>query len=378
MVKEETMTPKERVLSAVNLEKPDRVPIVPLFDIPAAATFLNLELGDLHSDLEKGIDAIIKVFDDLGGWDGYNMVPLTEINYNSGGLKVKVPGKHLPNNYQLQFDEKEWLKYEDYKKIADMGWKKFIKEEFIFRISDFKTPEEFRKAKADFLSIAFKAQIKWNKRKIGLNLATTFNHPFFILSLSRSLIKFTEDLYYRPEMVEPALEVMMDEYIEEGIKTSKRTGNKFVFIPEERAEAFFYPLKIFERFWWPYTKKLIDAWHPKGIIPWFHLDQCWDKNIPYFKELPKGSAILDFDGLTDIFAAKKVLENHLCIMSDVHPTLLSLGTPKDVADYCKKLIDKLGVDGGHLLGSGCQVPPNCKYENFKAMIETGKTYQLSK
>ncbi len=378
MVKEETMTPKERVLSAVNLEKPDRVPVAPILGIPAAATFLGMELGDLHSDLEKGVNAIIKVFDDLGGWDGYNVVPLTEINYYSEGLKVKVPGKHLPNDYQLQFDEKEWLKYDDYKKIADMGWKKFIKEEFIFRISDFKTPEEFRNAKINFLKEATKAQIEWNKRKVGLNLSITFNHPFFVLSLSRSLIKFTEDLYYRPEMVEPALEVMMDDYIEEGIKASKRTGFKFVLIPEERAEAFFYPLKIFERFWWPYTKKLIDAWHPEGIIPWFHLDQCWDKNVPYFKELPKGSAILDFDGLTDIFTAKKVLENHLCIMSDVHPTLLSLGTPKDVADYCKKLIDKLGVDGGHILSSGCQVPPNCKYENFQAMIETGKTYQLSK
>ena len=377
-MKEEYMTPEERVFSAVNLEKPDRVPIVPLFDIPPAANFLNIELGDLHADLGKGLDAILKVFDDIGGWDGFNIFPLSEISYNLGGLKVKVPGKHLPNDYQLQFDEQEWLKVEDYKKIADMGWRKFVREEFIFRISDFKTPEELQKARIKFMNLAMKAQLQWKKRNIGLNLATVFNHPFFTLSLTRSLLKFTQDLYRRPEIVEPALEIMMEEFIETGIRASKRLGNKFVFIPEERAGGFFYPTKIFERFWLPYTKKLIDAWQPHGIIPWFHLDQCWDQNIHYFKELPRASAILDFDGLTDIFAAKKVLENHLCIMSDVHPTLLALGTPNDVADYCKKLIDKLGVDGGHILNSGCEVPPNCKYENFKAMIDTGKTYQLSK
>ena len=146
---------------------------------------------------------------------------------------------------------------------------------------------------------------------------------------------------------------------------------------EERAEAYFYPLKIFERFWWPYTKQIVETWSSEGIITFFHLDQCWDKNIPYFKELPRASAVIDLDGTTDIFAAKKVLYNHLCISSDVHPTLLSLGNPKDVEAYCKKLIDKLGIDGGHILSSGCEVPPTCKPENLRAMIQTGKTYQLS-
>jgi uroporphyrinogen-III decarboxylase len=65
-------------------------------------------------------------------------------------------------------------------------------------------------------------------------------------------------------------------------------------------------------------------------------------------------------------------------MSDVSASLFTLGRPIDVENYCKKLIDKLGVDGGHILGSGCEVPYNCKPENFRAMIETGKNYELSK
>ena len=65
-------------------------------------------------------------------------------------------------------------------------------------------------------------------------------------------------------------------------------------------------------------------------------------------------------------------------MSDVSASLFSIGTPKQVEDYVKKLIDKLGVDGGHILGSGCEVPPNCRPENFKVFLKTGKTYQLSK
>ena len=45
--------------------------------------------------------------------------------------------------------------------------------------------------------------------------------------------------------------------------------------------------------------------------------------------------------------------------------------------YCKKLIDQVGDDGGHLLSTGCTLPAMVKPENFRAMINTGKTYEFS-
>ena len=55
-----------------------------------------------------------------------------------------------------------------------------------------------------------------------------------------------------------------------------------------------------------------------------------------------------------------------------HPALLSLGTPDEVAAYCRKLIDEIGRDGGLVLQAGCSVPYAVTPENFRAMIETGK------
>jgi uroporphyrinogen-III decarboxylase len=49
-----------------------------------------------------------------------------------------------------------------------------------------------------------------------------------------------------------------------------------------------------------------------------------------------------------------------------------------VEAYCKKLIDEVGGDGGFIQGSGCSVPCNVKAENFRAMIKTGKNYELSR
>jgi uroporphyrinogen-III decarboxylase len=70
--------------------------------------------------------------------------------------------------------------------------------------------------------------------------------------------------------------------------------------------------------------------------------------------------------------------NEITIMSDVSASLFSIGSEQQVEDYVKKLIDKLGVDGGHILASGCEVPPNIRPENFRTFLKTGKTYQLSK
>ena len=39
----------------------------------------------------------------------------------------------------------------------------------------------------------------------------------------------------------------------------------------------------------------------------FHLDTDFGKNLPYWKQLPKGSYVLELDSTTDIFAAKQAL-----------------------------------------------------------------------
>jgi uroporphyrinogen-III decarboxylase len=57
---------------------------------------------------------------------------------------------------------------------------------------------------------------------------------------------------------------------------------------------------------------------------------------------------------------------------------LSIARPEEVSHYCRRLIDQVGADGGFILGSGCSVPPNVRPENLRSMIETGKTYELSR
>ena len=382
----ETMTSKERVWAAIQLEKPDRVPIDILASGAPFARMAGITQTEFFSNEEKAFDAINKVFDYTGGWD----LDLASIPSNSLaaaktgitlalGIKLAFPGMELPDDYSYQACEEEVLKPEDYDTIAEIGWQKFMFEDFAFRILDI-TPEDLQRTLEETAPLFFRAIDEWRKRGVvTLYPVTPFvTHPFFRLSLGRSMIKFTEDLYYNPEMVEKAMKTMTRDLIEEWIAGSKIFDQKFAFIIEERAGGFFYPPKIFERFWWPYTLEIVDALWSEGIVTWFHLDAGWDKNIPYFKQLPRGSAVLALDGTTDIFAAKEVLRNHLCLAGDVHPALLSLGKPEEVEAYCKRLIDEVGPDGGFILSSGCEIPAAVKAENMRAMVQTGRNYEFSK
>ncbi len=374
-MRSETMNAIERVECALNLEKPDRVPIWPDVTTAAAAVLTDKKIWEVaHHGFDAQQDLELEFFDEYGGWDAVNPALPAEV-FTLGGNKVIKPTEESP---ETQFVEGEYTKVEDYEIISEIGWFGFVADHLIYRISDIKTREEYDKLYAEVINGTLRGISEYQKRGAFVLYPQPNNHPFFTLSLARSMVKFTEDLYYRPEMVEKALVKMTEEFIEFGLSLCRGANLKMTKVVEERAGAFFYPLKIFDRFWWPYTRQIVDAFHSEGIMLTFHLDTCWDKNIPYFKELPRKSIMIELDGTTNIFAAKEHLRNHLCIASDIHPTLMSLGSPEEVAAYCRKVIDEVGGDGGHILSTGCGLPPAAKKENFIAMLETGKTYELSR
>jgi hypothetical protein len=369
------MSATERVECAIHLEKPDRVPIWPDVTTSAAAALTGQKNWEaVHQGFAAQQDLELRLFDEYGGWDIANPALTPEV-FTVGGFKVQKPTEDSP---EIQFLESDYTKYEDYEVIAELGWFGFVKDHLMYRVSELGTPEEYDRLFEEVIGGTIRGIEEYRKRGAFVLYAQSNNHPFFNLSLSRSMVRFTEDLFYRPEMVERALAKMTDEFISFGLSLCKETDLKITRVVEERAGAFFYPLEIFERFWWPYTKKIVDAFWSEGIRVSFHLDTCWDKNIPYFRELPRGSAIVELDGTTDIFAAKEQLRDHLCIASDVHPTLMSLGKPDEVAAYCRRLIDEVGGDGGHILSTGCGLPVAARRENFIAMLETGRTYELSR
>jgi uroporphyrinogen-III decarboxylase len=129
--------------------------------------------------------------------------------------------------------------------------------------------------------------------------------------------------------------------------------------------------RLWDRFVWPYMTELVEIVADEGGIPVLHYDANWDREIERLLELPARKCVLALDGKTDIFRAKRILAGHMCILGDVPPALLTLGTVDEVRAYCHRLLTEVGPDG-FILAMGCAVPPDAKFENVKALVDSAK------
>ncbi|WP_411682013.1 uroporphyrinogen decarboxylase family protein [Clostridium thailandense] len=354
-----------RIKDTIALKKTDRVPVCILNDM-FAPKHMNVKMSDYVSDpvlsnktildsaIELGTDAIqISSFDP-------NLLSLVWL------AKVKLPGVDLPENNLWQVEEEELMTVADYDVIIDKGWNYFF--------------FDFLKNRLDNLmdkvvpALSYAPQGKQNAIDAGIvPLAGDFvTSPIEMICGARSMRKFMKDMYKIPDKVQAAFDVAMIDIIE-NTKKAFETKPLGVWVGGWRAASEFLNPRLWERFVWPYIKKLTEVTIEAGVIPIFHMDSNWERDLSYFREVPKGKCIFYPDGSTNIYKIKEVLGDHMCINGDVPASLLTLGTEEEVYNYSVKLIKEIGQEG-FILGQGCDIPVNAKVENVKAMISaaTGK------
>jgi len=174
------------------------------------------------------------------------------------------------------------------------------------------------------------------------------------------------DLYTQPdrllEACDSILKVTLDRIgmpVEGGLNT--------ISIPLHFGSEGFCSLDQFERHYWPTLKGLIIELADRGFTPLVMTEGDYTSRLEYLLELPKGKAFVHFDN-TDMFRAKDVLGDHLCISGNVPVSLLAVGTPDDVRELAKKLIDYCGRDGGFVMSTRSPVD-DARPENLKALID---------
>ena len=374
----ETMTRQERLQAAISLEPVDRHPVFPIL-ITTAPRLYGITQAKAWLDHNVAREALIRCFEEFGydyGSKPNYYYPMLPGKLCSAPVRNLIPGKQLGEDDLYQIDERVLFDREDYDKIAALGWNTFWDEHY-GKIGK-KTMEEFKVMQSLSNQLYVEDMKICEDRGMPIFLGVAVDSVLMAFSLCRTLTEFTRDLYEVPDKVEAAMEASCDDLISNAIQVCKNNGKDVAFIVLERGSGFYYRLPLFERFEWPFLQRYVDGFLSEGITPWLHFDTDWGINLPYLKGLPKGRCICDLDGTTDIFKAKEILGGHMCISGDVPADLLTLGKPEEVADYCKRLIDVVGQDGGFMLTTGCECPIDARPENIRAMVETGKTYRGKK
>jgi uroporphyrinogen-III decarboxylase len=181
-----------------------------------------------------------------------------------------------------------------------------------------------------------------------------------------------KDMYRQPQKLLQAMDVMADLEIEAVLNSPEAaTGLKMFFALHKGADGWMSQ-KQFDTFYWPGLKKVLIACINEGLHPTLFVEGAYNTRLECFLELPKGSVHLWFDQ-TDIFRAKKVIGDRCSIQGNVPSSLMVTGSPKDVKEHCRKLIEVCGVGGGYILSCGASIE-NPKLENLVAMAEAAKEY----
>ena len=206
--------------------------------------------------------------------------------------------------------------------------------------------------------------------------AATFA-PFDVISdRLRGMRGSMLDMFRQPDKYLEATEKLLPVMLGLSIATAKMTGNPRVFIPLHRGSDGFMSLKQFEEFYWPTFKGLLMGLIDAGLTPCPFFEGNYDSRLEHLLEIPKGRMLGYFDA-SDIFRVKEILGGHLCIMGNVPSSLLQTGTPEDVKNHCKKLIDIVGKDGGYIIAPRSSID-EVKPENLRAMIDFTKEYGVYK
>jgi len=182
------------------------------------------------------------------------------------------------------------------------------------------------------------------------------------------------DMFRQPKTLLKACDKISNELFERGMPevNPKSRCPPLLFMGFHRGSDGFMSVKQFEKFYWPTLKKVILGVIKAGLTPCLFCEGDWTTRLEYLRELPPGKCVARLD-LTDIYKAKKVLGGHTCIMGNMPASLLQTGSSKAVKDYCKKLIDDIGYDGGYIMSAGSSID-SAKPENLRMMVDFTKEY----
>ncbi len=405
-----------RIADAILLKKPDRIPLIPMWEF-FYAKYAGYTCEEMMYDVKKAEDAVLRTVTELrpDGFQGpifFMTGPVLDA-YESKDLLW--PGHGLPVNQAHQFVEGEYMKANEYESFLNDP-SDFILRHYLPRVSGnlkalasttplrtnfsyvtnfsgwagLGTPEGLKALDAiRNLSIASFHYVNFLSSVVGKLVMMGYppwsgsvtEAPFDVLGDTlRGTKGIMLDLHRQPNMIKQACEKIVGIMAEYTIGMARANGNHpIVFIPLHKGTAGtrdgkggFMSLKQFEEFYWPTLRKLMGILIDNGFVPDLLCEGDFTSRLEIIKDVPPGTCIYHFEQI-DIYKAKKVLGDRVCIRGCVPIRIMILGTPDDVRASAKEQIDVLGEGGGYIMDT-TMASEQIKPENMKALMEFTKEY----
>jgi uroporphyrinogen-III decarboxylase len=185
------------------------------------------------------------------------------------------------------------------------------------------------------------------------------------------------DMYRRPDKLKEAIDRVTPWIIDMTLNIARPAKDlcKRVFIAIHKASGGFMSEPQHREFFWPSLRAVLLALIDEGLVPYVYTEGIYTERLEALRDVPKGKVIYHIE--SDLFKAKEILGDVACIEGGPSGPMLNFGTPQEVRDYCKKLIDICGKGGGFMMGSELPLL-TARTENVQAMIDFTKEYGVYK
>jgi uroporphyrinogen-III decarboxylase len=401
----------QRMIDAIELKKtPDRVPIYPNYTyFPAYA--LGTTPKAVMSDAKLAADVWERFIKEYG-FDAFGIIGVIAPIPSMSALGYKLyqwPGAGgVPEDSIYRYFEHDWLV--DPKEYLDIAldptdwWMRQYVPRFCGALEGFKLLPNFTEFielpnLAGFLAPFGLPQVQESLKRlmeagtitlewmgiigglIGKLISDGYppsaggfaKAPFDTLSDTlRSMRSAMLDMRRHGEKMIAAMDTLAPLAIKMAIQAIDNSGNPLVFMPLHKGADGFMSQAQFEKFYWPTLKRVFEGIIEAGGVPVPFAEGGYSQRMDYLNELPKGSVVWMIDR-TDMATLKKKVGGNCCLIGNVPSSILHAGTPADVEDYVKRLIDDVAPGGGFMLATGT-VTDDGRPEMIKAMIEAGLKY----
>lgn len=332
----------DRMIAALNFEKPDRVPVF-LNNALATSRVIGATIRDIITNPDKFSEALLASYR-LYGYDGIRISCDVTVEAEAMGGKATYPIDAAASLVVHPVSCKE-----DFFKLKKPNPKTDGRMPLML-----KTTQLVRKEVKDEVYISSSVMGP-------LNIASQ------LLGVQNLMMTIIED----PAYLEQLLDFTSEITVEYG-KAMAQAGANTITMGEAMCSVSMIGPHHYKNFVQSRHKRIIDEFNRAGIkYQTYHICGQLDPILEAVSDT--GVASIDVDSPVDMKASRERLGSKTTFIGNISPAELVFSSPERITELCASVLS--GKDGlGLILGAGCNMSPATPKENIMAMVQAAKTY----
>ncbi len=363
------MSSRERVLSALNLEEPDRIPLFELyFDPPIVEKITGVSAtGAMYESKRESIKtnsmAMIRCHEMLG----MDSIVVWDWMSQARGFEIKIGSdKTYTDEWGIR-----WRVSPDASGYMRNWWN----GPAINSPEDFEKyvpPDPFAPGKMEA------AEFIVEKVKKKMFVVGGLRDVFELSWQLRGMENFLLDLYTNPRFAEKIMDVILETNIKMG-KALLDAGVDALLTGDDYADSHgpMFPPRIFRKYFLPRLKRFTRALKINDI---FMIKHCDGDINPIFEDFIEAG----FDAINpleppvmNLKETKNTYGDKVCLIGNIDcGPILTHGSEQDVEKAVKESIDNAADGGGYIMSSSNSAHSGIKAENYVTLVKAARQYGI--